>query len=65
MSDLELRCDCGAVLRTMFADVKLFGEPGPGGAGFSTGAVEVEVCQACGKCKFIIPEEIQRRFFRS
>jgi hypothetical protein len=59
------KCDCGTTTRTYFADVQLFSEPGPGGGGFNTGQVEVEVCQNCGKAKFVIPEQIQRRFFRS
>jgi hypothetical protein len=52
-------------MRIYFANIQLFGEPGPGGAGFTTGEVEVEVYQGCGKSKFTIPAKIQKRFFRS
>jgi hypothetical protein len=58
------KCECGATTRIFFADIQLFGEPGPGGSGFNTGQVEVEVCQRCGKSSFVIPDEIQKRFFR-
>jgi hypothetical protein len=58
-------CDCGHHKTVYFANVHLFGEPGPGGAGFQTGEVEVEVCKNCGKAEFVIPKDIQQRFFRS
>ena len=59
------KCDCGTTTRSFYAIIDLFGEPGPGGAGFNTGQVEVTVCQGCGKSSFTIPTEIQQRFFRS
>jgi hypothetical protein len=59
------KCNCGTTTGIYYADVMLFGEPGPGGAGFSTGRVEVEVCQKCGKSSFTVPAEIRQRYFRS
>jgi hypothetical protein len=59
------KCDCGTTTRIYYADIHLCGEQGPGGAGFHTGEVEVEVCTGCGKSSFVIPAEIQKRFFRS
>jgi hypothetical protein len=48
-----------------YANIQLFGVPGPGGAGFFTGEVEVQVCQKCGKSEFQITKEIRERFLRS
>jgi hypothetical protein len=57
-------CDCGSDRRVYYANIQLFGQPGPSGGGFMTGEVEVRVCPKCGKSQFEIPAEIRQRFVR-
>lgn len=56
--------DCGGAVRTYFANVQLFSAPGPSGAGFHTGEVEVHLCPKCGKTSFSTPKDVRMKFVR-
>lgn len=60
-----MKCECGAITRTKYANIQLFSDPGPSGGSFSTTEVEVQVCAKCGKGQFVVPSEIRERFLRS
>jgi hypothetical protein len=51
-------------MRTYFANVQLFSDPGPSGSGFGTGEVKIELCPKCGKASFDVPKDVRMRFVR-